>query len=98
MGSEDVIRQNREVLDGITQSLVRLIAQRDKAVLKIGKAKNELGIKIIDASRERKLLEKGRRLAKRHNVNPETVARILKILIKHSRYMQAMKKRNLSAK
>ncbi len=83
-----VIKKNREMLDKITDDLIKLVYKRGKLVSEIGKAKKHLGIKVVDSKRESEVLETAREKALAAGVDQNLISEILKLLIKDSRRKQ----------
>lgn len=52
------LNEAREVIDRVDKELVPLIEQRMEAVVSVGKYKKEHGLPVLDASREKVVLEK----------------------------------------
>ena len=89
MKPEKIIKNNRKRLDRVTKDLVKLIAKRNKLAVKIGKTKKKLNLKITDRKREKIVLKNAKLYAKKMGVNPNLIEKIMKILIKHSKKLQA---------
>ncbi|MDE1861005.1 MAG: chorismate mutase [Candidatus Micrarchaeota archaeon] len=88
MDAERIIARNRRGLDRINVSLVRLIAERDRLVVEIGRAKKRLGLKITDRKREKAIMDKIDRLALHYKVDKKLARRIVKTLIRHAKELQ----------
>lgn len=78
----------RRKIDKITEKIIKLIAERRKIVLEIGKIKKEKGIPILDQKREKELIVKVKNLSKKFKIPPTLIERIMKILIENSRRLQ----------
>ena len=83
-----LLQYYRKKLDRITERLIKLIGERDRIVLEIGKAKKSLGLGITDSRREEEVIEKARELAMKKGVDPELVEEIMKVLITHAKKIQ----------
>lgn len=75
---------NRKRLNRITVDLTRLLAERIRLVVEIGMAKKRLGIGIVDRARERKVIEKARKIARKERVDEELIEEIFRSIIRHS--------------
>lgn len=88
MDEIESIAQDRKRIDQITEKLVRLIRERDKAVIRIGVKKKRLGLTVKNRKREEAVLRSARAMARKHGVDPQLVGRIMLMLIRHSRNLQ----------
>lgn len=88
MSEYDNIKKRRRALDEITKELIILIRKRNKIALEIGRSKRRLGLKIIDSRREKDVMEKAIKAAKRAGVSTALVKKILLLLIREGRGKQ----------
>ena len=73
----------------IDREIVSLIAQRMKLAEQMGKLKKKIGIPVRNKARETIAIERARVLAQKKRVNPDTVEKVMNILIKSSRDIQS---------
>lgn len=78
----------RRKIDKITEKLIRLIVQRKRIVLEIGRIKKEKNLRAVDFKREKELIKMAREMAKKSGISPILVEKIMKILIKDARELQ----------
>jgi chorismate mutase len=88
MDPQEAIMRNRKKLDMLTVGLVRLMAARDRAAIRIERAKRRLGSRVLDRNREKAVLDRAQALASRCGVDGKVVVRIMRILMRHSRRIQ----------
>ncbi|XOB41457.1 MAG: chorismate mutase [Candidatus Nealsonbacteria bacterium] len=88
MKSEKIIQKNRKKLDEITRDITKLIAKRNRIVLKIGKIKKQFGLPVTDLKRDKEVIKKAKTIAKKTGVNIDAIEKIIKILIKHAKEIQ----------
>jgi chorismate mutase/prephenate dehydratase len=82
------IDELREKIDATDRELVRLLAERLKASRVIGEEKNSAGVPVLDAARERRVLEKVRALAAGLGVDERDVERVYERVIEVSKSVQ----------
>jgi len=85
----------RDEIDKIDEKLVALLAARFSAAEKIAIEKQKTGKNVFDGDRERKILEKIRRLAREKNFSPAIATRIFENLFHESRRAQEIKRKQL---
>ena len=81
------LKKKRKEIDVIDQKLLYLLNQRLRTTLKIGKVKKEIGERIYDPERERRILER----LKSRNKGPlkdEDLEKIFRTIIKVCRQSQ----------
>ncbi len=74
----------RQHLDGLDDELLRLVAKRQEIVAAIGEVKRCAGRSIRDFRRERAVLDRGRRIARHHALDPALAESVLQLLIASS--------------
>lgn len=74
----------RQRLDGLDDELLRLVAERQEIVAAIGEVKRCAGRSIRDFRRERAVLDRGRRIARRYALDPALAESVLQLLIASS--------------
>lgn len=82
------IKNQRKKLDKVTREIIRLIAQRKRLVLTIGRLKEKKGLPIINKGREREVLRDSVKVAKKLKVNPILTTKIMRLLIEDARKIQ----------
>lgn len=85
----DMIEANRKELDRITYELVEIVARRTRLVKGIGKAKEGLGIGVVNTQRERAVISNARKLARQMKVDEDLIENIMKMLIMDGRRKQS---------
>ena len=89
-GSEDhwrALEDSRKEIDGIDKQLISLLSRRQDAAVKIGQVKKELGLTILDPTREQEVI---RRLTSEssENLSSEAIRHVFKEIISASRSVQ----------
>lgn len=82
------IDELRARIDTADRELVRLLAERLKVSRIIGDEKNSTGLPVLDAARERTVLQKVRALAAEHGVDERDVERVYERVIEVSKSVQ----------
>jgi monofunctional chorismate mutase len=82
--TKESIEIEREKINQINKSLVKLLDKRFNVVLAIARLKQKNGIKIFQPTREKQILDKVSRLSK----NPKFVLRIFKTIMNESKKFQ----------
>ncbi len=78
----------RKVIDDIDKRIIALLRKRIAASKKIGKEKKSLDMKIEDKKREKIVIEKIKKEAKKSGLNEETAENIYKLILKDSKEKQ----------
>jgi len=78
----------RRKIDRITEKIIKLIAERRKVVLEIGRIKEEKRIPILDQKREKESMFKVKKLSKENKIPSALIEKITKILIENGRRLQ----------
>lgn len=78
----------REHLDRLDTAIVLLLAERLSLIPKIAEIKQKEDLSVAQASRENEILQDKRELAKTHDLNPELIKNIWKLLLEESRTIQ----------
>jgi len=79
----------RRKIDDADAKIVRLIVERMKIAAAIGEEKKKLGKQIVDAERERKVLEKVSSIARRENIRQEDIENIYQQIVTACRGIQS---------
>lgn len=74
----------RERLSALDRDLLALVAERQRTVSAIGRAKQRVGRPLRDFAREKVVLDGARRAAAEHGLAPETAERLMRLLIERS--------------
>ncbi len=82
------IDEYREGIDAADRELVRLLAERLKLTSNIGEVKTREGLPVLDAARERRVIEKVRAMATDLNIDPSDVERIYERIIEAAKAVQ----------
>ncbi len=82
------IDELRDRIDATDRELVRLLAERLKVSRDIGEAKNSAGLPVLDAARERRVLDRIRTLAAEYGVEERDIERIYERVIEASKAVQ----------
>lgn len=82
------IRQIRQEIDVIDDTVMLLLSERDHLVRKIGRAKKEKGVPIPDRSREQDILAKRLALADLSGLDRDFVAKFYNVIFEQSRKVQ----------
>jgi len=88
MNLQREINSLREKIDKITEKIIRLIGQRQRVVLEIGKIKRQLGLPIIDSQRDKEVFKKIKFIAGKEKIDFQIIEEIFRILIKHAKKIQ----------
>ena len=79
--SDPRLKTYRESIDNIDAALVYMLAERFKVTKAVGLYKAEAGLPPADASREKKQVERLRRLATDANLDPDFTEKFLRFII-----------------
>jgi len=60
----------RRKIDKITEKIIKLVAERERIVLEIGRVKKERGMPILDSEREKGLRKNSKKLIKKFKASP----------------------------
>ena len=82
------IQKLRAKLDEITKTLINLIAKRKKLVLKLAELKRKNKLPILDRKREREILKEVEKMAKKRELDPVLLKKIIKLLIEDAKKIQ----------
>ena len=91
--TDDRIRELRSEIDEINEELLELIARRQDVSVAIGAIKSEEGMPLYSHEREAQLLERFRRDAIDHDLDPDYVEELMNVVLRHSRAAQRKKVR-----
>lgn len=80
----------RKEIDSIDNNIVKLIAERIRAAEKIGTIKREQNREIVDAGRERLVIDHIKGLAAKANLIPEDVERIYRLIMAATKASQGI--------
>lgn len=78
----------RGKIDDTDREMVRLLAERLKLSESIGETKNKAGLPILDAARERQVVERVRALAREFGMDEQDVERVYERVIEASKSVQ----------
>ncbi|MFT7669397.1 MAG: prephenate dehydrogenase [Planctomycetota bacterium] len=78
----------RASIDAIDVELVELLARRTKIALRAARAKREQGRQVQDPAREEQVLERRRKLASEHSLDPDAVTDVFEAILRFSRSEQ----------
>ena len=79
--SDPRLKTYRESIDNIDAALVYMLAERFKVTKAVGVYKAQSGLPAADASREKKQIERLRRLATDANLDPDFTEKFLRFII-----------------
>lgn len=82
------INELRAMIDNTDRELVRLLAERLKLSEAIGDEKNRAGLPVLDAARERSVLERVRELASEFGVDSQDIDCVFRRVIEASKSVQ----------
>lgn len=88
-GAMDDLKKLRKLVDLIDSELVNLISARQQLAEAIGKLKKQNKISIKNPLREQVILDRTTSIARKKKLDDEFVKKIFKLIIKHSRKIQA---------
>lgn len=86
--ASDKIDTYRKKIDAIDAKIIDLLGKRITLILKVGSIKNSLNMPIRSASREQKLLETLKTMAKDKKIPPELIKKIYNQILSSSRVLQ----------
>lgn len=84
----EFLQKLRLKIDIIDEELVKLLAERQTLVKKIGKIKKKQDLKIIDGSREQKKLTHLEKLSQKHNLDGNLVRHLWLTIFEYARRLQ----------
>ncbi|QIG78833.1 chorismate mutase [Stakelama tenebrarum] len=79
--SEDMLDRYRQSIDNIDAALVYLLAERFKVTQAVGRHKAESGLPPADPGREKRQIERLRKLAEDADLDPEFSEKFLRFII-----------------
>ncbi len=79
---EEEIRPHRETIDRINNEIIDKLTERVKAALSIGEIKKRYGKPVVDKTREQAILDRIREKAEAKNMDPDSLERIFKEIIR----------------
>lgn len=82
------LRETRELIDEVDMELVALLARRAELVQRAARAKATIGAAVRDPVREARLMESRRRAAVELGLDPDGVAEVFEVILRHSRSLQ----------
>ncbi len=74
--SSERIAELRDEINGLNVQIVELLARRVEVAKRIGEAKRERNLPIVDRTREGKVYERVRELATERGLDPEGVVKV----------------------
>jgi chorismate mutase len=78
----------RKKINEIDENIIRLLAERHKVVLAVGKYKEKADIEVVDLKREQQLREFYAELCTKNGLDIDFVNRLFKMVIMESRRLQ----------
>ena len=75
------IAELRDEIDGLNVQIVELLARRVEVARRIGEAKRERNLPIVDRTREGKVYERVRELAMERGLDPEGVEKVFREIV-----------------
>lgn len=81
MTYEEEIGELREEINRLNVEIVEKLSQRVEIALRIGRVKHGHGRPIVDRSREARVYEQVRELARRNDLEPDGVERVFREII-----------------
>lgn len=88
MNPERTIQSSRRKLDRITKDLIRLVYERNKLAIDVGKAKKKMNLKVTDIKREKMVIDNAKAYARKMKVDSKLIEKLMKILMSHARKLQ----------
>ena len=85
---EDRLEELRERISRVDEELIRLIGERRDLVIRIGRAKAELGLPIMDPAREARVVRKAAERARAQGVDEEMTRDVIWRIIASARAAQ----------
>lgn len=82
MTYEEEIEELRETINRLNEEIVEKLAKRVEVAVRIGAVKRRHGRPIVDRSREEKVYEQIRRLARGRRLDPEGVERVFREIVR----------------
>lgn len=82
------MKQIRQQIDGIDKEIIKLLSKRMKLAVKLGKFKKKEGLPVLDKKREEEMLKKLQKQAKKLGLDPKSVSKLYKEILKESRRVQ----------
>ena len=95
--ADDRIDDLRGEIDAINEELLELIARRQDVSVAIGAIKAEQGMPLYSHEREAQLLEKFRRDAVEHDLDPDYVEELMNVVLRPSRAAQRTRVRGFDS-
>lgn len=86
--ASDKIDAYRKKIDAIDAKIIDLLGKRISLILRVGSIKNSLNIPIRSISREQKLQETLKTMAKQKKIPPELIKKIYNQILSSSRLLQ----------
>jgi chorismate mutase len=83
-----ILKDSRDQIEKIDEKIIELIKMRTYLAKDIANAKIALGIEIEDKKREDYIQQKNKKLAKKQNIDEESITKIVKILTNLSKNEQ----------
>ena len=82
------IKTERTKIEKIDKMIIKLLSERTKISIKIGKLKNKYKLNVRDALRETKIINMYKKLAKKYKLDDSFIEKLLRSIIAHSRKIQ----------
>jgi chorismate mutase len=87
-----MLKKLRKDINGIDSEIIRLLSKRQKISREIGKYKKKNNIKVVDNGREKKVLGRVYKQARKLKLEKGFIEKIFKLIIFHSRRAQKCQK------
>jgi chorismate mutase len=79
---DEEVETLRKEINRLNAEIVKKLSERVEIALKIGEVKKKHGRTIVDKDREARVYEQVRELASEHNIDPESVERVYREIIR----------------
>ena len=86
--NQDGLIPYRNQINKIDNNIIKLIGERNKVVIEVGKYKKKHDMAVYAPNREAKLKIKHISMAKEHNVSPEIAVHVFDVIINHSKDLE----------
>ncbi|MBT4165740.1 chorismate mutase [archaeon] len=83
-----MLRKYRAQIDKIDSKIVKLLSQRVKVSLEVGKLKKDKGVKVVDMAREREVFDKVVKEGIKMGLGENYIKKVFKMIIRDSRRNQ----------
>ncbi len=82
------LKEIRKQLDKLDNELIKILAKRTSLIPEVAKYKKENNIPRYQPEREKEIINKKIKLAKKYKINSELIEKIFKLIIKDSHRIQ----------